>query len=142
MVGCVLTGHGTFANGLADALKMIAGEQEAFVPVPFIEAGAATYPETLSATISDLLDTTDGVLVFCDLLGGTPFNQAMIIAQSYSNVQTFLCFLKHLVVAWQIPLLKSWLILLFWLVARELSISVLSLRLSQKMTSSETMVFK
>ena len=79
MVGCVLTGHGTFANGLADALKMIAGEQEAFVPVPFIEAGAAT--------ISDLLDTTDGVLVFCDLLGGTPFNQAMIIAQSYSNVE-------------------------------------------------------
>ena len=71
MVGCVLTGHGTFANGLADALKMIAGEQEAFVPVPFIEAGAATYPETLAATISDLLDTTDGVLVFCDLLGGT-----------------------------------------------------------------------
>ena len=66
---------------------MIAGEQEAFVPVPFIEAGAATYPETLSATISDLLDTTDGVLVFCDLLGGTPFNQAMIIAQSYSNVE-------------------------------------------------------
>ncbi len=87
MVGCVLTGHGTFANGLADALKMIAGEQEAFVPVPFIEAGAATYPETLAATISDLLDTTDGVLVFCDLLGGTPFNQAMIIAQSYSNVE-------------------------------------------------------
>lgn len=87
MVGCVLTGHGTFANGLADALKMIAGEQEAFVPVPFIEAGAATYPETLAATISDLLDTTDGVLVFCDLLGGTPFNQAMIIAQNYSNVE-------------------------------------------------------
>ena len=100
MVGCVLTGHGTFANGLVDALKMIAGEQEAFVPVPFIEAGAATYPETLAATISDLLDTTAGVLVFC------------------------------------------WLRLLLLLVARELSISVLSLRLSQKMTSSETMEFK
>ena len=87
MVGCVLTGHGTFANGLADAFKMIAGEQEAFIPVSFIEAGAATYPETLAATISDLLDTADGVLVFCDLLGGTPFNQAMIIAQNYSNVE-------------------------------------------------------
>ncbi len=27
------------------------------------------------------------VLVFCDLLGGTPFNQAMMAAQSYSNVE-------------------------------------------------------
>ncbi|WP_282711271.1 PTS sugar transporter subunit IIA [Lancefieldella sp. Marseille-Q7238] len=87
MIGCVLTGHGTFANGLADALSMIAGEQKYFVPVPFIEAGAASYPETLASVISDLLDHTDGVLVFCDLLGGTPFNQAMIISQNDANVE-------------------------------------------------------
>ena len=87
MIGCVLTGHGTFANGLSDAFTMIAGEQESFVPVPFIEAGAAIYPETLAATISDLLDETDGILIFCDLLGGTPFNQSMIIAQNYDNVE-------------------------------------------------------
>ena len=70
-------------------------------------------PETLSATISDLLDTTDGVLVFCDLLGGTPFNQAMIIAQSYSNVEVVTgtnlpMLLETLGSRWQIPLLKSW----------------------------------
>ena len=55
MIGCILTGHGTFANGLADALSMIAGDQDYFIPVPFIEAGAASYPETLASTISDLL---------------------------------------------------------------------------------------
>ena len=61
MIGCILTGHGTFANGLADALSMIAGDQDYFIPVPFIEAGADSYPETLASTISDLLDQTDGV---------------------------------------------------------------------------------
>ena len=84
MIGCILTGHGTFANGLADALSMIAGDQDYFIPVPFIEAGAASYPETLASTISDLLDQTDGVLIFCDLLGGTPFNQAMMLSQNYN----------------------------------------------------------
>lgn len=87
MIGCILTGHGTFANGLADALSMIAGDQDYFIPVPFIEAGAASYPETLASTISDLLDQTDGVLIFCDLLGGTPFNQAMMLFQNYNNVE-------------------------------------------------------
>lgn len=87
MIGCILTGHGTFANGLAGALSMIAGDQDYFIPVPFIEAGAASYPETLASTISDLLDQTDGVLIFCDLLGGTPFNQAMMLSQNYNNVE-------------------------------------------------------
>ena len=87
MIGCILTGHGTFANGLTDALSMIAGDQDYFIPVPFIEAGAASYPETLASTISDLLDQTDGVLIFCDLLGGTPFNQAMMLSQNYNNVE-------------------------------------------------------
>ena len=66
---------------------MIAGDQDYFIPVPFIEAGAASYPETLASTISDLLDQTDGVLIFCDLLGGTPFNQAMMLSQNYNNVE-------------------------------------------------------
>ena len=87
MIGCILTGHGTFANGLADAVSLIAGDQDYFIPVPFIEAGAASYPETLASTISDLLDQTDGVLIFCDLLGGTPFNQAMMLSQNYNNVE-------------------------------------------------------
>ena len=29
----------------------------------------------------------EGVLVFCDLLGGTPFNQSMLISQDVDNVE-------------------------------------------------------
>ena len=30
MIGCILTGHGSFATGLGGALEMIAGQQENF----------------------------------------------------------------------------------------------------------------
>lgn len=32
-------------------------------------------------------EQTDGVVVFCDLLGGTPFNQAMMASQSTPDVE-------------------------------------------------------
>ena len=37
MIGLVLTGHGQFSVGVGQALEMIAGKQEAFKVVPFLE---------------------------------------------------------------------------------------------------------
>ena len=37
MVDFVITGHATFAPGMAGALEMIAGPQEQFTVVPFLE---------------------------------------------------------------------------------------------------------
>ena len=87
MVGFILTGHGHFANGLKSALDMVAGDQEAFEIVPFEGSQAATYGEDLRAAITKLRGETDGVLVFVDLLGGTPFNQAMMISADVDNVE-------------------------------------------------------
>lgn len=87
MVGFILTGHGQFANGLASAIDMVAGDQPAFKIVPFEGSQAATYGDELRAAISTMRDETDGVLVFVDLLGGTPFNQAMMISQDIADVE-------------------------------------------------------
>ena len=87
MVGFVLTGHGQFSNGLKSALDMVAGDQEAFTIVPFEGSQAATYGEDLRAAITSMRAETDGVLVFVDLLGGTPFNQAMLISADVDNVE-------------------------------------------------------
>ena len=87
MVGFILTGHGQFANGLASAIDMVAGDQPAFKIVPFEGSQAATYGDELRAAISAMRDETDGVLVFVDLLGGTPFNQAMMISQDIADVE-------------------------------------------------------
>lgn len=86
MIGFLLTGHGEFAPGLASALELVAGKQEAFKVVPFDVEKAAEYPELLHTEIEQLREETDAVLVFVDLLGGTPFNQAMINTQSISDV--------------------------------------------------------
>lgn len=87
MVGCILTGHGQFSVGLADALRMIGGPQEDFVVVPFLEDEADVYPSKIRQAIEDMAKSTDEVVVFCDLVGGTPFNQSMLVSAEMSNVE-------------------------------------------------------
>ena len=41
----------------------------------------------ISAPLTAMREECDGVLVFTDLLGGTPFNQSMMIAQDVDNVE-------------------------------------------------------
>ena len=87
MVGFILTGHGQFSNGLASAIDMVAGDQPAFQIVPFEGSQAATYGDELRQAITAMRAECEGVLVFVDLLGGTPFNQAMMIASDVDNVE-------------------------------------------------------
>lgn len=87
MVGFILTGHGQFSCGLASAVEMVAGDQPAFQIVPFEGSQAATYGDDLRAAITAMRAECDGVLVFVDLLGGTPFNQAMMIAADVPGMQ-------------------------------------------------------
>lgn len=87
MVGVVLTGHGQFSTGLASAIDMVAGDQPDFEVVPFEGSQAASYGEDLRQAIEGLSAKCDGVLVFVDLLGGTPFNQAMMIAQDVQDLE-------------------------------------------------------
>lgn len=87
MIGFILTGHGDFSVGLKSAIDMVAGDQPEFEIVPFEGSQAATYGDTLRDAISAMRTECDGVLVFVDLLGGTPFNQAMMIANDIENVE-------------------------------------------------------
>lgn len=86
MIGFILTGHGHFSTGLKSALDMIAGPQKAFEIVTFTEDAAGAYGENLRAAVKDMREKTDGVLIFCDLMGGTPFNQSMMITAEQDNV--------------------------------------------------------
>ena len=87
MIGYILTGHGSFSTGLKSAVDMIAGPQQSFEAVPFLEEKAGEYADTIRAAITDMRAATDGVLVFVDLVGGTPFNQAMLTSSSVDNVK-------------------------------------------------------
>ena len=87
MVGFVLTGHGEFAPGLASALDLFAGPQENFDVVPFDVRRAGEYPHLISAAIATMREHTDGVLVMCDLIGGTPYYQSMTASAMMPDVR-------------------------------------------------------
>ena len=76
MIGVVLTGHGTFAAGVADSLQLIVGEQENFAAVQFTPELS---PEDLSANLLQAVRQVgkEGVIILCDLAGGTPFNETV-----------------------------------------------------------------
>lgn len=88
MIGCIVTGHGEFAPGLTRAVEMIAGKQEQFQVVAFQEEEPLeSFENNLQQAIETLVKETEGVLIFSDLLGGTPFRSAMVAAAPYENVE-------------------------------------------------------
>lgn len=88
MIGFLITGHADFSKGLLSSLNMIAGEQEKVEAINFVEnENLDNYQEILKETIESLQVNTEGVVVFTDLLGGTPFRTSMLIAAELENVE-------------------------------------------------------
>lgn len=87
MVGIIVVGHGEFAKGLSSAVEIIAGRQDEYLNLSF---SYGMTPEQLKAEIKDAiehLNTERGVLIFTDLLGGTPFKESVEISLQYDNVK-------------------------------------------------------
>lgn len=88
MIGCIVTGHGEFAIGMTKALTMIAGDQEHYEVVPFYEENSLeTFEDNIGKSIASFRENTDGVIIFTDLMGGTPFRTAMMQASEYDKVE-------------------------------------------------------
>lgn len=85
MVGIIVTGHGRFASGLTSSIDLIAGPQEKYVAVNF-EQEVDQLTADLTNAIESLQDC-DGIIVFSDLAGGSPFKTAVIVSQSYKNIE-------------------------------------------------------
>lgn len=76
MRGIIIASHGKFAEGMYDAIKMFSGELENFSYISLLpDQDLKSFIEELKNKI-DKVDTGDGVVVFCDLLYGTPSNIA------------------------------------------------------------------
>ena len=77
MIGIIVMGHGHFASGLASSLHFIAGTVENVFFVDFeIEQSANDLRENLHRAMEGLSDC-DGILILCDLAGGSPFVNAV-----------------------------------------------------------------
>ncbi|MCZ7552896.1 MAG: hypothetical protein B6D39_07190 [Anaerolineae bacterium UTCFX2] len=74
MIGLVLVSHGKLAEGLIDAMQMIAGEQEAVRAVALLETeDIESLIERIQQAVN-AVDSGEGVLIFVDLFGASPFN--------------------------------------------------------------------
>ena len=74
MKGIILASHGKLAEGLLDTLKLFNGEQEQLETLCLLPGDdIAEFVIRIKET-ADKINTGDGVVVFCDLLFGSPCN--------------------------------------------------------------------
>lgn len=89
MIGIIVTGHGHFANGFGSAVELIAGKQDNYKEVTFEQDKT---PEALAKELQEAvteLNTDQGVLIFTDLKGGTPYKESVLLSLSNDNVHVF-----------------------------------------------------
>ena len=91
MVGFLLVSHGGMAKGMLEAIAMITGVEDQI-------AGLGLYPEDSPETLVDSireqiakLDTGDGVIMFVDLLGATPFNSCVRLLLEKPDRYALIC---------------------------------------------------
>jgi N-acetylgalactosamine PTS system EIIA component len=85
MNGLIVTGHGNFATGLRSSVRLIAGNPERVEYVDFLEEDSTEVLEgKLKEALARLKECKE-VLFLCDLVGGTPYNTAVMISASASD---------------------------------------------------------
>ncbi|WP_182199768.1 PTS galactosamine/N-acetylgalactosamine transporter subunit IIA [Paraliobacillus salinarum] len=87
MIGIVISGHGQFASGIYSSIQLIAGEQEHVKTVDFKEGMSADQLQIELSHAADEVEQGDGVVLFTDIPGGTPFNQSVILSTEKENIK-------------------------------------------------------
>ena len=93
----IITGHGQFASGMKSALELISGLQKDLHAVNLAEGDT---PEALSEKLAKIVKLYDnnGVVIFCDIIGGAPFRQAVLLTQNRDNSEVVYGTTLHMLV--------------------------------------------
>lgn len=87
MIGIIIIGHGKIPTGLGDAIELIAGKQKEFYTIDFTaDVTTKEYESVVKRCLDDLTTRCSGILVFCDMAGGSPYMIAKKVSQSYDNI--------------------------------------------------------
>lgn len=87
MLGFIVCGHGGFASGMKKALELISGEQKATEFIDFQDGmSSEELADQYQVALDDLQDN-DEVIILTDILGGTPYNQAVYLTETNQNVK-------------------------------------------------------
>ena len=86
MKGIVITSHGPMAQGILETSKLFFGDQEQMVARCLsAEDNPDEFVTILKEAITEV-DSGDGVIVFCDMLFGSPCNcMARVLGENLDN---------------------------------------------------------
>ncbi len=87
MIAVILSGHGGFASGIAQAIAQVIGEQEQFRFLDFPEQMTTPQLEVAMRQAIEEIDSGDGIVFLTDLLGGTPFRTASLLSQERDDIE-------------------------------------------------------
>lgn len=85
MIGIIVTGHGNFATGMMSAVRLLAGKPEYFEAVDFTLENSTDDLEFHLKDIIDGMKECEGILIFTDILGGSPFKEAVELSEECSD---------------------------------------------------------
>jgi PTS system mannose-specific IIA component len=77
MIDIIIACHGDTATGLLSAAEMICGKQENVITLSLKPGMAAESFGSLLKETVDSLNSKNEIIIFTDLMGGTPSNQAL-----------------------------------------------------------------
>lgn len=87
MIGIIVTGHGIFAKGITTALELVLGKQEMYIDVDFPAGDTSTeLGENITKAINKL-ENCENIVIFADLLSGSPFNTAIMEAMKDERIK-------------------------------------------------------
>ncbi len=77
MIGILLVSHGKMAEGIKDSVCMIVGDTDQFDTLSLIPGQDVAELSSQILNKSKALDSGEGVLIFVDLFGASPYNASM-----------------------------------------------------------------
>lgn len=87
MVGFVIVTHGELAAGLLQAARMIIGELPGVIAISLEEGEGSEELQANLIKAIDLVNQGEGVLIFVDLIGASPFNVCGQIAAQHPDIE-------------------------------------------------------
>ncbi len=84
MIGVIVVGHGTFADGMYEAVRLIAGKPEYFCTVDYLQEDSIDDFELKLKEKIAYLSECSGILIMSDLIMAAPYKTAVALKKKYA----------------------------------------------------------
>jgi PTS system N-acetylgalactosamine-specific IIA component len=85
MFGIVITGHGEYATGMANAVKLLTGGQDV-IGINFkANESESDLKKHLNVAV-EKFNEYEHIFILCDILGGSPFKNAVTLFNNKENI--------------------------------------------------------